>query len=163
VPPISKGNEPLSGIEKNLDSSGLEFAIIASRFNATIVDRLIEGALEALERVGTPRNEVRVVFVPGSYELPLAAKRLTASGTFDAVIALGCVIRGETPHFDHVSRAAVDGLLRVSLDSNTPVTLGVITAKTYEQAKERAGGALGNRGYDAAIAAVDMIRQLNDL
>jgi 6,7-dimethyl-8-ribityllumazine synthase len=159
----SKESKESPKIPDNLDSSGLGFAIVASRFNANIVDRLLEGALEALEKTGTPPHEVRVVRVPGSFELPVAAKRLTTDGAFDAVIALGCVIRGETPHFEHVGRAATEGLLRVSLDANIPVTFGVLTTENYEQAAARSGGDAGNRGFDAAIAAIEMVRLLRDL
>lgn len=163
MPPISEENKPDRSIPLDLDSSAFKFAIVASRFNADIVDKLIGGALEALEKTGTQRGDVRIFSVPGSYELPLAAKRLIDSTTIDAVIALGCVVRGQTSHFEHVSHAATEGLLRVSLDTSIPVTLGVLTVENYKQALERAGGALGNRGFDAAVAAIEIVRQLRDL
>ena len=161
MPPSSKGSkhppEPLAG----LGSAGYRFAIAAGRFNENIVDRLIEGALSALEKTGTRPDAVEVVRVPGAFELPLAAQKLSES--CDAVIALGCVIRGETPHFEYVSRAAAEGLERVSLDSGIPVAFGVLTTDTAEQALARAGGDVGNRGYDAAVAAIEMLQALRSL
>ena len=159
--PTSKGSkqepEPLA----DLDSSAYRFAIAAGRFNQEIVDRLLEGALSALEKTGTPRDGVKVVRVPGAFELPLAAQRLALN--CDAVIALGCVIRGETPHFEYVSQAAAQGLERVSLDSGIPVGFGVLTTDNVAQAQARAGGEVGNRGYDAAIAAIEMLQSLRGL
>ena len=161
MPPTSKGNkqnpEPLAG----LGSANYRFGIAASRFNQEIVDRLLEGALGALEETGTRRNAVELVRVPGAFELPLAAQELAKN--CDAVIALGCVIRGETPHFEYVSQAAVQGLERVSLDSGIPVAFGVLTTDTVEQALARAGGDVGNRGYDAAIAAIEMLQSLRSI
>ena len=158
VSPTSKGSkqepEPLA----DLDSSAYRFAIAAGRFNQEIVDRLLEGALSALEKTGSPRDGVKVVRVPGAFELPLAAQRLAPN--CDAVIALGCVIRGETPHFEYVSQAAAQGLERVSLDSGIPVGFGVLTTDNVAQAQARAGGEVGNRGYDAAIAAIEMLQAL---
>ena len=148
---------------EGLSSAGCRVVIVASRFNRDIVDRLLSGALDALEETGTGRDEVRVVRVPGAFELPLAARRLADSGEYDAVVGLGCVIRGETPHFEHISRAAADGLERVSLDSGVPVGFGVLTTDTVDQALARSGGGVGNRGYDAAIAAIEMVQLLRDL
>ncbi len=144
-----------------LDSSGRRIGIAAGRFNQEIVDRLLEGALSALEETGTDRDAVELVRVPGAFELPLAVQKLAEK--CDAVIALGCVIRGETPHFEYVSEAASQGLERVSLDSGTPVGFGVLTTDDVEQALARAGGDVGNRGYDAAIAAIEMLQSLRSL
>ena len=148
---------------EGLSSASCRVVIVASRFNQDIVDRLLSGALDALEETGTGRDEVRVVRVPGAFELPLAAGRLADSGEYDAVVGLGCVIRGETSHFEYVSRAAIDGLERVSLDSGVPVGFGVLTTDTVDQALARSGGGAGNRGYDAAVAALEMVQLLRDL
>ena len=156
------GKRPAAGVE-GLSSKGCRIAIAAARFNDHIVGRLLDGAFTALRETGTPREEVRVVRVPGAFELPLAARRLAQSGAYDAIIALGCVIRGETPHFEQISRAAVDGLERVSLDYGIPVGLGVLTTETAGQAAARAGGDQGNRGFDAAVAAVEMVSLLRDI
>jgi 6,7-dimethyl-8-ribityllumazine synthase len=146
-----------------MSSADFRIAIVAARFNERFVGQLLEGALAALERMGTSREDVRVVRVPGAFELPLAAKRLAESGGYDAIIALGSVIRGETSHFEHVSRAAADGLERVSLDYGIPVGFGVLTTETPEQAAARAGGDKGNIGFDAAMAAVEMASVLRDI
>lgn len=133
-------------------------AIAASRFNRFIVEQLVEGARDALERRGV---EPSLVWVPGAFELPLAADRLAASGRFDAVIALGAVIRGGTPHFDYVAGTCADGLARVALDHGLPVVFGVLTTDDVEQALERAGTGEGNKGFDAAMTALDMIETLH--
>ena len=148
---------------EGLSSASCRVVIVASRFNRDIVDRLLSGALDALEQTGTGRDEVRVVRVPGAFELPLAARRLADSGEYDAVVGLGCVIRGETSHFEHISRAVTDGLERVSLDSGVPVGFGVLTTDTVDQALARSGGGAGNRGYDAAVAALEMVQLLREL
>lgn len=144
-------------------SGGLRSAVIAARFNEDIVSALLEGALAALDRTGTPAADVRIVRVPGAFELPLAARALAGSGGVDVIVALGCVIRGETAHYEHVSRAAVEGLQRVSLDSGIPVGFGVLTTETEAQARARAGGEKGNLGFDAAMAAIRMAVLLRDL
>ena len=159
--PTSKGSKQEPALLADLDSSAYRFAIAAGRFNQEIVDRLLEGALSALEATGTPRDGVKVLRVPGAFELPLAAQRLAQH--CDAIIALGCVIRGETPHFEYVSQAAAQGLERVSLDSGIPVGFGVLTTENVAQAQARAGGEAGNRGYDAAIAAIEMLLSLRGL
>jgi 6,7-dimethyl-8-ribityllumazine synthase len=155
--------QPIQG----LSSAGGRFAIVASRFNTLIVDRLLEGALEAFSRCGTPADRVGVLRVPGAFELPLAASRLAASENYDALVALGCVVRGETPHFDHVSRAATDGLERVSLDFGIPIGFGVLTTEDMAQARARSGGESGdmgsNRGFDAALAAIQMFQLLREV
>lgn len=155
-----------SPIER-LDSGNARYVIVASRFNSRIVNRLVEGALAAFERTGTPVSGVPVVRVPGAFELPLAAARLARSGRFDGIVALGSVIRGETPHFDHVARAATDGLEKVALDSGVPIGFGVLTTETFEQAWARSGGDAGefseNRGGDAALAAIEMVQLLREI
>ena len=145
-------------IEGNLSAAGLRLCILASRFNAFVVDRLIEGALDCVRRHGG--SGATVVRVPGSWELPLAAQQLCRSGRYDALIAVGAVIRGGTPHFDYVAGEAVKGLAQVALQSAVPVALGVITTDTIEQAIERAGTKMGNKGWEAAISAVEMANVL---
>jgi 6,7-dimethyl-8-ribityllumazine synthase len=161
VPQISKGGKERPQELPGLSSKAFRFAIAASRTNAGIVDGLLGGALAALERTGTSRDDVRVVRVPGAFELPFAAARLARR--YDAVIALGCVIRGETEHFEHVSRGAADGLQRVALDSGVPLGFGVLTADTVEQAEARARTDERNLGYAAAMAAVEMVSLLERL
>lgn len=133
------------------------FAVVASRFNRFIVDRLVEGALDALARHGSATEKVVVVRVPGAWELPLVTKRLAGSGKFDAVIALGAVVRGSTPHFDYVAGEASKGLASAAHESKTPVVFGVLTTDTIEQAVERAGAKQGNKGWDAAVTAIEMV------
>jgi 6,7-dimethyl-8-ribityllumazine synthase len=161
VSPTSKGSKQDPEPLEDLSSAAFRFAIAACRFNQEIVDRLLEGALSALEKTGTRSDAVEIVRVPGAFELPLAAQKLAQN--CDAVIALGCVIRGETPHFEYVSQAAAQGLERVSLDSGTPVGFGVLTTDNREQAMARAGGDVGNGGYDAAIAVIEMLQSLRGL
>lgn len=136
------------------------FAIVASRFNEFITSRLVSGARDALERHGCPAERITEVWVPGSWELPLACRRLAASGRVNAIIALGCVIRGETPHFEYVAGEVARGLARVSHDTGVPVAFGIITADTLEQALERAGTKMGNKGADAARSAIEMTNLL---
>lgn len=133
----------------------LRIAIVASRFNAFIVEQLLAGACDALERSGVTSDRQELVWVSGAFELPLAADRLAASGRYDAVVALGAVVRGSTPHFDYVAGACARGLSRVALDRGIPVTFGVLTTDTVEQALERAGTGEGNKGFDAAMTAID--------
>lgn len=133
------------------------FAIVAGRFNAFIVERLVEGALDALLRHGVHGEAITVVRVPGAWELPLACKQLAKSGRFGALIALGAVIRGATPHFDHVAGQAARGIAQVSLEAGLPIAFGVLTTDTIEQAVERAGTKAGNKGYDAAMVALEMV------
>lgn len=136
------------------DAKGLSFAIVVARFNSAITEKLLAGAQEALSKAGAKSS--RVFWVPGAFELPFAARKLAKA--FDAIIALGAVIRGETPHFDWVAGAAAQGLQRVTLDTGTPVAFGVLTTNTLAEAEARAGGAHGNRGYDAAMTAIEMAR-----
>jgi 6,7-dimethyl-8-ribityllumazine synthase len=137
------------------------FAVVAARFNAEVVDRLLDGALAALKGHGVA--DVDVVRVPGAFELPLLAQRLAKSGRYAAMICLGAVIRGDTDHYDYVCRAATDGILRVGLECDLPVIFGVLTCATEEQAFDRAGGKDGNKGADAAAAAVEMVNLLRKL
>ena len=132
------------------------FAVIASRFNQTIVERLVDGALDALVRHGVRADDVDVVWVPGAWELPIAARRLLASERYDALVAVGAVIRGDTPHFDYVAGEASRGLAQASSDFETPIGFGLLTCDDDAQARERAGGAHGNKGWDAALAALEM-------
>lgn len=160
----AKGKKQPPTPAEGLSSAGGRFAIVASRFNAHVVDRLVDGALEAFRKTGTEVGEVALVRVPGAFELPLAAAYLADNEEYDAIVALGCVIRGQTPHFELVSRAATDGLGRVALEFGIPIGFGVLTTDTLEQAMARSGGANGsagnNRGFDAAMAAIEMARLL---
>jgi 6,7-dimethyl-8-ribityllumazine synthase len=135
-------------------------AVVASRFNHFIVEQLVAGVRDALERRGVAAEGQSLVWVPGAFELPMVAARLAASGRFDAVIALGAVIRGGTPHFDYVAGSCANGLSRVALDHDVPVTFGVLTTDNVEQALERAGTGEGNKGFDAAVTALEMIDTL---
>jgi len=139
-----------------LDGNGHRFGIVVARFNELITRRLLEGAVDTLTRHGVRPEDIEVAWVPGSFELPVAAQALAETGRFSAVICLGAVIRGATPHFEYVASQAAAGIGRVALDSRLPVVFGVITAETQEQALERAGGKVGNRGAEAALAALEM-------
>jgi len=152
-----------STIEGKLDASGLKIAVIASRFNDFVTARLIEGAVDCLTRHGSGDKDLTVIRVPGSFELPLAAKRAASSGKFDAVVCLGALIRGQTPHFDYIAAEVTKGVAQVSLDSGIPVTFGVITADTLEQAVDRAGAKSGNKGFEAALGAVEMADLLRQI
>ncbi|QDU22116.1 6,7-dimethyl-8-ribityllumazine synthase [Urbifossiella limnaea] len=133
------------------------FALVAARFNAVVVDQLTAGALDALKRHGVPDDRVDVVKVPGSFEIPVVAQRLGKSGKYAAVICLGCIIRGDTDHYDHVAGAATSGIARAGLDAGVPVVFGVLTTDTLEQAVHRAGAKAGNKGFEAAVTAVEMV------
>jgi 6,7-dimethyl-8-ribityllumazine synthase len=150
-------------VETGRDASDLRVVIVCARFNEIVTRRLLDGALTALREHGAGDHSVEVAWVPGSFELPLAAQRAAARPDVNAVVCLGAVIRGETPHFEYVSQAAASGILRVSLDSGKPVTFGVLTTESVEQAFDRAGGKVGNKGADAAIAAVEMVHLLTRL
>ena len=149
--------------EGNLSGQGLSLAIVVSRFNRLVTERLLAGAHDALARHGVDQEKVDVAWVPGSLELPLAARRLAERGRYDAIVCLGAVIRGETPHFDYVASQAAAGISRVALDSGVPTIFGVITANTLEQALERAGGKAGNKGYDAVVTAIEMANLLEQV
>jgi 6,7-dimethyl-8-ribityllumazine synthase len=143
-------------IQGNLSAAGRSFGVVASRFNDFIVRPLLDGTLDAIARHGGDLGEVDVVWVPGSYEMPLAAKQLALSGRYDAIICLGAVIRGATAHFDYVAGQAASGISSVALEANVPVIFGVITTETIEQAIERAGTKLGNKGFEAGTTAIEM-------
>ena len=143
--------------EGQIDAKGLKFGLVVSRYNEFINGRLLEGALDALARHGADDKNFSIVKVPGAFEIPLAAKKMAGSGRYDAVICLGCVIRGATPHFEYISAQVAKGIAEVSLESGVPVSFGVITADNLEQAIERAGTKAGNKGWDAALAAIEMV------
>jgi 6,7-dimethyl-8-ribityllumazine synthase len=144
-------------IEGHLDAKGLKVALIASRFNEFVTSRLVEGALDALVRHGADPKGLALIKVPGSFELPQVAAKVAGQGNYDAVVALGCLIRGETPHFDLIAAEATKGLAQVGITSGVPVIFGVLTCDTMEQAIDRAGGKAGNKGWDAAMAAIEMV------
>lgn len=149
--------------EGKLLAQDLRFGIVVSRFNDFICDRLLGGALDALKRSGASEENIEVFKVPGAFEIPLLAKKMAGSARFDAVICLGAVIRGATPHFDYVASEVSKGIANVSLETGKPISFGVLTTDTLEQAIERAGSKAGNKGWDAAMAAIEManlIRQI---
>lgn len=150
-------------IEGMLSAAGLRFGVVACRFNSFIVDRLQEGALDALNRHGAEADAVTVVRVPGAFELPMVAKRMAESGRYDAIISLGAVIRGATPHFDLVCAEVAKGIAQVALDTGVPVAFGVLTTDSIEQAIERAGTKAGNKGFDAAVTAIETARLMTEL
>jgi 6,7-dimethyl-8-ribityllumazine synthase len=147
----------------SLDATGRRFAFVASRYSRVVTDRLIQGALDCLRQHGVAEEAVEIYWVPGSFEIPLAAQVAARSGRFDAIIGLGCVVRGETAHFDHVSREVSRGLFQVGYDTGVPTVFGVITADSTDQAVERSGMKGGGRGYDAAQVALEMIGVLSQL
>lgn len=149
-------------IEGKLVAEGLQFGIVVSRFNEFISSRLLSGALDTLKRHGASEGEVEIAWVPGAFEIPLAAKKMAKSGKYDAVICLGAVIRGSTPHFDYVSNEVSKGIAAVSLETETPVAFGVLTTDNIEQAIERAGTKSGNKGADAALTAIEMANLLKN-
>lgn len=149
--------------EGQIDAKGLKFAIVASRFNSFISERLLSGALDALARAGAGAESVELVRVPGSWEMPVAAAALARSKRHDAIICLGAVIRGETPHFDYVAGEAAKGLAQVTLDTGVPIAFGVLTTNTLEQAIDRAGAKGGNKGFEAAMTAIEMANLLRKL
>ncbi len=147
-------------IEGKLDASGLKFGIVISRFNSFISERLLEGALDALLRHGVQDEAIEVLRVPGAFEIPLATKKMALSRRYDAIICLGAVIRGSTPHFDYVASEVSKGIASVSLEAELPVAFGVLTTDNLEQAIERAGSKAGNKGAEAAVGAIEMINLL---
>ncbi len=144
--------------EGMLDAKGFRFALVVSRFNELLTGRLLEGALDCLARHGARDEDIMVVKVPGSWELPLVAQRLAVSGKIDAVIGLGVLIRGATPHFDYIASETAKGLAQVALSSGIPVSFGVLTCDSLEQALERSGSKAGNKGWQAAQAAIEMVQ-----
>jgi 6,7-dimethyl-8-ribityllumazine synthase len=147
-------------VEGALQAKGIRFGIVVARFNDFINKRLLDGALDALTRHGAEEGMVTVVRVPGSFEIPLMAKKLAGSGKYDAVICLGAVIRGATPHFEYISAEVTKGIAQVALESGVPVSFGILTTDSIEQAIERAGTKSGNKGWDAALAAIEMVNVL---
>jgi 6,7-dimethyl-8-ribityllumazine synthase len=143
-------------IQGNLNSAGLRFALVVSRFNELVTNRLLEGALDALRRTGVSESDLLVVKVPGSFEIPLAARRLAKQGKYDAIICLGTVIQGDTPHYEYISNEVTKGIASVSLETGVPLAYGVLTADTVDQAIDRAGLKSGNKGFEAAMSAIEM-------
>ena len=142
--------------EGKIVAKGLKFGIVASRFNDFICGRLVEGALDALKRAGADDQDIEIFKVPGAFEIPMATRKIVRSGRFDAVICLGAVIRGSTPHFEYISAEVTKGIAAVSLETEVPIAFGVLTTDTIEQAIERAGTKAGNKGWDAALSAIEM-------
>jgi len=150
-------------IEGKLWAEGFRFGIVVSRFNSFITERLLEGALDCLKRHGCREEDIEIVWVPGSFEIPLIAKKMAKKDNYNAVIALGAVIRGETPHFDYVAAEVSKGIAAVSLESEKPVIFGVLTTDTVEQAIDRAGTKAGNKGWEAALTAIEMVNLLKEM
>ncbi|NCO83772.1 MAG: 6,7-dimethyl-8-ribityllumazine synthase [Nitrospirae bacterium CG_4_10_14_3_um_filter_44_29] len=150
-------------LEGELQAKGLKFAVVVSRFNDFITSKLLDGAKDALLRHGAKEEDIDIARVPGSFEIPLIAKKLAAKGAYNAVICLGTVIRGATPHFEYVAAEVAKGVAAASMETGVPIAFGVITSDTIEQAVERAGTKSGNKGWDAAIAAIEMAQLLKKL
>jgi 6,7-dimethyl-8-ribityllumazine synthase len=150
-------------IQGELQARGLKFALVVSRFNDFITGKLLDGAVDALVRHGAKDDDIDVVKVPGAFEIPLVAKKMASKGTYSGVICLGTVIRGATPHFDYVAAEVSKGIAQASLETGVPIAFGVITSDTIEQAVERAGSKSGNKGFDAAITAIEMAQVMKKL
>lgn len=150
-------------IQGELQAKGLKFGVVVSRFNDFITSRLLDGAVDALLRHGARDEDIEVVKVPGAFEIPLVAKRMAAKGAYNAVICLGTVIRGATPHFDYVAAEVSKGVASASMETGVPIAFGVITSDTIEQAVERAGSKSGNKGVDAAVTAIEMAQVMKKL
>ncbi len=144
-------------IEGNLSAASCRFALVVSRFNDFVTHRLRDGALDCLHQHGVADNAIDIIFCPGAFEIPATAQLLSSSSKYDAIICLGCIIRGATPHFDYVASAVSTGIARIALASPIPIIFGVLTTNTLEQAIERAGSKSGNKGWDAALAAIEMV------
>ncbi|MEA1891020.1 MAG: 6,7-dimethyl-8-ribityllumazine synthase [Pseudomonadota bacterium] len=153
----------IKSIDGDFNAGDAKFCILAARFNSFIVERLVEGAVDALVRHGTSRENIEIIRVPGAYEMPISAKRIAQTGKYNSIIALGAVIRGSTPHFDFVAGECSKGLAQVSLAADMPIIFGVLTTDTIEQAVERAGTKAGNKGAEAAVTAIEMISLFNKL
>ena len=147
----------------NISAESFRFAVVVSRWNDELTSRLADRAVEALKKSGAPEDAIELFRVPGAFELPLASMKAAESGRFDAVIALGVVIRGETPHFDFVAGQAAAGIMQASIETGIPVMFGVVTANTKEQAEARCGGTVGNKGYEAAMSAIEMANLLREM
>ncbi|MBZ5503796.1 MAG: 6,7-dimethyl-8-ribityllumazine synthase [Acidobacteriia bacterium] len=152
------GQSKSSAIRGELNATGLRFGVVVSQFNSFITDRLLAGALDALRRSGAADRQIEIVRVPGAFELPLAAKKLAATGRFDSLICIGCILRGETSHYDYVASETARGIQLAQLDTGVPMAFCVLTCDTLEQAIDRAGLKSGNKGYDAALGAIEMAR-----
>jgi 6,7-dimethyl-8-ribityllumazine synthase len=144
-------------LQGQLAAQGLTFGIVVSRYNSVVTKQLLDGALDCLYRHGAQESRVTVVYCPGSFEIPQVVQRLASSGTVDGVICLGCVIRGETPHFDYIASEVTRGVGQIALTTGTPVAFGILTTENLEQALERAGAKAGNKGWDAALSAIELV------
>jgi len=153
----------MNTIEGNMIAQKGKFALLVARFNSFVVESLVEGAIDALKRHGVAESDIEIIRVPGAFEMPIAAQRVAASNKYDAIVALGAVIRGGTPHFEYVAGECVKGLSQVSLNANIPVAFGVLTVDSIEQAIERAGTKAGNKGAEAALSALEMVNLFNQL
>ncbi len=153
----------IKSIGGDFNAGDAKFCLLAARFNSFIVERLVEGAVDALVRHGVSRENIEIIRVPGAYEMPIAAQRIAQTGKYDSIIALGAVIRGSTPHFDFVAGECSKGLAQVGLAADIPIIFGVLTTDTIEQAVERAGTKAGNKGADAAVTAIEMVNLFNKL
>jgi len=150
-------------LEGKLIAKGLKFGMVLSRYNNFIAERLLEGALDALKRSGAEEEDCAVARVPGAFEIPLAAKKMAKSGRYDAIICLGCVIRGATPHFEYIATEVTKGIAHLSLEHEIPISFGVLITDTIEQAIERAGTKVGNKGFDAAMSAIEMANLMKEI
>lgn len=150
-------------IEGILTAENIKFAIVVGRFNSLITERLLEGAIDCIIRHNGKEENIDIIRVPGSFEIPLTAKKLAKTGKYDAIICLGAVIRGATPHFDYVASEVTKGIAQVSLETEIPIAYGILTTDTIEQAVERAGTKMGNKGFDAALTAIEMVNVLRQI
>lgn len=150
-------------LEGHIKANGFRFALVVSRFNEFITNKLVEGALDALNRHGAKKDSIVIVKVPGSFEIPMVASKLAASGAYDAVVCLGSLIRGDTPHFEYIASEVAKGIAMASMETKIPIIYGVLTTDSIEQAVERAGTKAGNRGYDAAVNAMEMVNLLKQI
>jgi len=150
-------------IEGILTAENVKFAIVVGRFNSLITERLLEGAIDCIIRHNGKEENIDIIRVPGSFEIPLTAKKLAKTGKYDAIICLGAVIRGATPHFDYVASEVTKGIAQVSLETEIPIAYGILTTDTIEQAIERAGTKMGNKGFDAALTAIEMVNVLRQI
>lgn len=153
----------LKHIQGNYDGKGLKISIVVSRFNSTVTEKLLDGAVDCLSRHGVGKEDIFVYWVPGAFEIPSVARKLALQKNSDAVICLGCVIRGDTPHFDYIASEVSKGVAQVSLEASIPVVFGVLTTDTIEQAIERSGTKSGNKGFDAALASIEMVNLLKQI